>query len=249
MKSTGTSLSALPALTELATDLGVDLTQAAWAELAIYRELLVARAAVEGLMSPGAVERVDEHLLDSLSIVPRLPRDGSIRSCVDVGSGAGLPGIPIAIARPDLQVTLLDASRRRAAFLARAAEALPAHPMRIVTARAETAGRGPLREAFDVAVVRAVAPLAALAELCLPLVRVGGVCLAMKTAAARSELADAEYAIDQCGGGPPLVHELSWPGLRMPRLIVQVAKIARTPPPLPRRDGRPRKRPLRAPTG
>ncbi len=248
MKPPGASLSALSALAKSATDLGIDLTEAAWAELATYRELLVARAAVEGLMSPGAIERVDEHLLDSLSIIPQLPRDGSISTCVDVGSGAGLPGIPIAIARPDLQVTLLDASRRRATFLVRAAEALPAHRMQIVTARAETAGHGPLREAFDLAVVRAVAPLASLAELCLPLVRVGGLCLSMKTAAARTELADAEYAIDQCGGDSPLVHELSWPGLRMPRLIIQVAKIAPTPPRLPRRDGRPQKRPLRGPT-
>ena len=94
MKSTGTSLSALPALTKLAADLGVDLTQAAWAELAIYRELLVARAAVEGLMSPGAVERVDEHLLDSLSIVPRLPRDGSISTVWTWDRGRGCRASP-----------------------------------------------------------------------------------------------------------------------------------------------------------
>jgi len=109
---------------------------------------------------------------------------GEAHRLVDVGSGAGLPGLPIKIARPDLDVTLIESDQAKAAFLVHACAALGLEHVEVVARRAEEAGHDPrLREAFDVAVARALAPLPVLVELCLPLVRVGGRLLAQKTQA------------------------------------------------------------------
>jgi 16S rRNA (guanine527-N7)-methyltransferase len=162
---------------------------------------------------------------------------GDARAVVDVGSGGGMPGLPLAIARPELRVTLLEADRRRAAFLVHAAARLDLD-VRVVAERAETAGRGPLREAFDVAVCRALAPMPVLAELCLPLVRVGGRLLAMK-----AQPEDAAGAIAELGGGPASV--LPAPSAARQRgVVLEVPKVAPTPAAYPRRPGVPSRRPL-----
>ena len=228
-----------------ATSLGVDLTQAARTELGTYRAMLAQRAEREGLMSARAVQGLDEHLIDALSVCRFVPRVAAPQTCIDVGSGAGLPGVAVAIGRPDLCVTLLDAGARRTRFLEDVAAALPDRGLTVVTARAEVAAHGALRESFDVALARAVASLASLVELALPFVRPGGQLLAMKTAGARDEIEAADCAIEACGGRLATCHEVSWPGLRMPRLIVEVGKARPTPPDLPRRDGLPQQRPLR----
>ncbi len=227
---------------------GVDLTRRAKAELAAYRGLLERRAAPEGLMSARAVDRLEEHLVDSLSVCSALPAGDSPATCLDVGSGAGLPGVVVAIARPDISLTLLEPAARRSRFLSSVAALLPDRRLTVVTARAELAARGPLRESFDYAVARAVAPMDALAELALPFVRVGGRFLAMKTAAARGEIEQAAYAVEACGGTPVVLREVAWEGLRMPRLLVVVEKAQPTPDHLPRRDGLPRRRPLSRPS-
>ena len=198
-------------------------------------------------MSQRAVQSVNEHLVDSLSVCRFIPRIAGSQTCIDVASGAGLPGVVAAIARTDLSVTLLDAGVRRTRFLADVAAALPDHGLTVVTARAEMAAHGELREVFDVVLARAVAPLASLVELALPFLRTGGRLLAMKTAAARDEIDAAGYAVETCGGCLAACHEVSWPGLRGPRLIVEVAKVCPTPAGLPRRDGVPQRRPLQPP--
>jgi len=140
---------------------------------------------------PRLMAKADRALIDdSLVLVDHL---GAARSLVDVGSGAGLPGLPIKIARPDLRVTLIEADQAKAAFLVHASAALGLEGVEVVARRAEDAGQDPaLREAFDVAVARALAPLPVLVELCLPLVRVGGRLLAQKTEA--EEVASASNA-------------------------------------------------------
>src|SRR5713101_4790114 len=131
---------------------------------------------------PGLMARSDRALIDDGLVL--LDHLGDARSLVDVGSGAGLPGIPIKIARPDLEVALIEADQAKAAFLVHACAALGLENIHVVARRAEDAGHDPaLREAFDVAVARALAPLPVLVELCLPLVRVGGRLLAQKTEA------------------------------------------------------------------
>src|SRR5260370_22991969 len=146
---------------------------------------------------PGLMARPDRALVeDSLVLLDHL---GGAHNLVDVGSGAGLPGLPIKIARPDLDVTLIESDQAKAAFLVHACTALGLEHVEVVGRRAEEAGHDPrLRDAFDVAVARALAPLPVLVELCLPLVRVGGRLLAQKTAA--EDPAAALRAIQLLGG-------------------------------------------------
>ena len=189
---------------------------------------------------PGLMARVDRALIDdSLVLLDQL---GAASSLVDIGSGAGLPGLPIKIARPDLRVTLIEADQAKAAFLVHACAALVLDQIEVVARRAEDAGQDPaLREAFDVAVARALAPLPVLAELCLPLVRVGGRLLAQKTET--EEVAGASTAIGLLGG--ELANVVRTPSLaRAAGTIVVIDKVRPTPARYPRRSGVPARRPL-----
>ena len=167
---------------------------------------------------------------------------GSARSLVDVGSGAGLPGIPIKIARPDLDVTLIESDQGKAAFLVQACAALELGQVEVVAQRAEEAGHDPrLRERFDVAVARALAPLPVLVELCLPLVRVGGRLLAQKTEA--EDPGAAAHATQLLGG--ELSHVVLTPSAaRKSGTVVVIDKVRPTPDRYPRRPGIPGRRPL-----
>src|SRR6202171_2596462 len=146
---------------------------------------------------PGLTSRPsDELIADSLVLLDHL---GEGEKVVDVGSGGGLPGLPLKIARLSLNVTLIEADQAKAAFLVRACAALGLRDVEVLARRAEELGRDPLyRESFDVAVARALAPMPVLFELCLPLVRVGGRLLAQKTAT--EDVDGAARAIDVLGG-------------------------------------------------
>lgn len=157
-------------------------------------------------------------------------------SVIDVGSGAGLPGIVIAVARPDLRVTLLEADARKGGFLVHVAGLLGLASVTVVNRRAEIAAHDPaLRERFDVAVSRAAAPPPVLCELALPFVQVGGL-LAALVSGSEVAAAAATAAAALCGGGTPDAD---------PRGVLTVAKVAPTPGRLPRRPGVPARRPLR----
>jgi 16S rRNA (guanine527-N7)-methyltransferase len=189
---------------------------------------------------PGLVARPEPGLIeDSLVLIEHL---GDARKVVDVGSGGGLPGLPLKILRPDLELTLIEADQDKAAFLVHACAQLGLEGVSVVARRAEDAGHDPLlREAFDVAVARALAPLPVLVELCRGLVRVGGRLLAQKT---ESEAAStAERAIEVMGGTPAVVHA-SPSGLRRAGTVVVIEKIRPTPPAYPRRSGVPNRKPL-----
>jgi 16S rRNA (guanine527-N7)-methyltransferase len=189
---------------------------------------------------PGLVARPDPGLIeDCLVLVEYL---GDAWKVVDVGSGGGLPGIPLKIARPDLEVTLIEADRDKAAFLVHACARLGLEGVEVVAQRAEDAGHDPrLREAFDVAVARALAPMPVLAELCLGFVRVGGKLLAQKT---DGEGATAGgRAIEIMGGSLSAVHA-SPSGARRTGTVVVIEKIRPTPPAYPRRPGVPNHKPL-----
>ncbi|HEY3194872.1 MAG TPA: 16S rRNA (guanine(527)-N(7))-methyltransferase RsmG [Candidatus Dormibacteraeota bacterium] len=189
---------------------------------------------------PGLMARPDLGLVeDGLVLLDHL---GNARTLVDVGTGAGLPGLPLKIARPELQVTLIEADQAKAAFLVHACAVLNLAGVEVVARRAEDAGHDPhLREAFDVAVARALAPMPVLVELCLPLVRVGGRLLAQKTEA--EEPARAARAIDLLGG--ELSGVLTAPSAaRNTGTVVVIYKARPTPTRYPRRSGVPARRPL-----
>ncbi len=176
---------------------------------------------------------------DSLVLLPFL---GEARRVVDVGSGGGLPGLPLKIARPELEVTLIEADQAKAAFLVQAAARLGLRGVEVLAVRAEEAGRDARhREAYDVAVARAVAALPALVELCLPLVRVGGRLLAQKTSG--DEVAAAARALEMLGGEVVGV-EAAASSARDKGVVVIVAKVRPTPDAYPRRSGIPAARPL-----
>jgi 16S rRNA (guanine527-N7)-methyltransferase len=152
-----------------------------------YARLLATEGTVRGLIGPREVPRLwDRHLLNSAAIASLVPAGARV---VDVGSGAGLPGIPLALARPDLTVTLLEPLARRVAFLTECVDRLGLERVTVVRGRAE---EGPIRRELggaDVVTARAVAPLDKLAGWCLPLLRPGGLLLAMKGSTAAEELA------------------------------------------------------------
>lgn len=179
------------------------------------------------------------HLLDSLSLIP-LAGLGS-GSVVDVGTGAGFPGVPLAIALPGARVTLLDSLGKRVDFLREACGALGLENTRCVHARAEEFGE---RERFDWAVSRAVAPLPILCELSLPLVRTGGRFLAMKSSHSQEELEGAGRAISLLGGRAAWAKDYPIPGTDIQHRLICIEKTSPTPKKYPRRFAQIKKQPL-----
>lgn len=183
------------------------------------------------------------HIADSLSLIPLLPEDASI---IDVGSGAGLPGLVLALAAPDRSVTLLEATGKKCSFLSRVTDDLGLHRVRVRNARAEETGQDPeCREAFGVAVARAVADLPVLLELCAPLVRVGGRVLALKGQSAAEEQARAAFAGEQLGLASPTRY-VPRPDDQPDACVIEYTKVRPTPDRYPRRPGMPAKRPILA---
>lgn len=189
-----------------------------------------------------------DHVLDSLSCALALEK-ARTRILIDVGSGGGLPGIPLAIALPDAHVTLLEATGKKVTFLELATERLGLENVDVVSGRAEDLGRGRLRDRYDVATSRAVASLPVIEEYCLPLLRTGGLAVAMKGQPPDDELAAGKNAAEELGGS--LREVVSVPQLaEMPerrRCLVVVEKETKTPEGYPRRPGLARKRPLGGP--
>jgi 16S rRNA (guanine527-N7)-methyltransferase len=181
------------------------------------------------IVDPAAAEV--QHVGDALTVLPHLPK-GACR-IADVGSGGGVPGIPLAIARPDAAVTLIETTKKKAVFLRETAAALELKNITVLDERVEDVGRGELRETFDVAIARAVGSMVWLAEWCLPLVKKGGKVLAMKGEKVAEDLAGTAKTIRILGGGKAVVHPVSLPGSDH-RVIVEIAKIAVTDKRFPR---------------
>ena len=181
------------------------------------------------------------HILDSLSLLPFLH---SASRVIDVGSGGGLPGLPLAICCPDTEFVLLEATGKKAKFLQNAASSLGLTNVKVVNDRAEVVGKqGAHRQRYDIAIARAVGPMRVLLEYTLPLVRIDGHVLAMKGRRMEEELNDAGDALMLLGGGEVQVYE-SLPGLEDDALIVEVVKDRATPRDYPRRPGEPKSHPL-----
>lgn len=181
------------------------------------------------------------HLLDSLALLP-LAGLGKER-LIDVGCGAGFPGVPLAIAGPGLDITLLDSQRKRVDFLREACAALGLGNTKCVHGRAEEFAQDG-REVFDAAVSRAVAALPLLCELCLPLVKVGGRMLAMKSSHSGDEINGAKNAVKILGGRIGWVKDYTIPGTDVVHRVVCIEKTAPCPGKYPRRFALIKKQPL-----
>jgi 16S rRNA (guanine527-N7)-methyltransferase len=187
-------------------------------------------------------EVVIRHFLDSLSCAQAF--ETPPETLIDVGTGAGFPGIPLKIVWPDLVLTLTDSTAKKTAFLDHVVDVLGLREVTVVTARAETLGRAPRhRERYAAVVARAVAALPVLSEYCLPLCRVGGRFVAPKGSDGAAEATAAEGAIGQLGGRVHAIMPIELPEVE-PRTLVVVDKVSATPAGLPRAIGIPTKRPL-----
>lgn len=226
---------------------GLSLSEAQLAQFETYTTELVAWNSRFNLTRITDYETVQvQHFLDSLAVLmyagDLFPPGGRV---IDVGSGAGLPGLALKIARPDLRVTLADAVGKKVQFLAHMIQRLELPEMVAVHARAEELGRDRAhRAAYDVALARAVADLAVLAEYLLPLVRVGGTAIAQKGARVEEEITRAAKAIRVLGGGAPRLSAYQLPGLDEARSLVLIPKLRPTPAAYPRRPGVPSQTPL-----
>lgn len=240
-----------------AAAIGIDLGTEHLRAMAEHAEVLAAansQGNLTRITDPGDV--AVGHMADSLACLaaldPRLTTQNASEagpsvvdpSVVDVGSGAGFPGLPLAVVRPNWSFTLVEANHRKAAFLGRTVGALALGNAAVVVGRAEEVGHTlDHRGRHWVAVARAVAPLAVLVEYLLPLVRLGGWAVAMKGTRPGPEISGAAAALEALGGRVDEVVPYRLPGLEARHLVV-VAKVAPTAPQLPRRPGRPAKRPL-----
>ena len=186
------------------------------------------------------------HFLESAALIPLLEqhgrplRDGSM---IDVGSGAGVPGVPLKILEPRLRLTLVEANQRKAEFLRALLSALDLSDVAVVPQRAEEAAHdSDHREQYDFAIAKALAPLRTLVELTLPFVRVGGLVLAPKGGEAEREAAEAELALETLKGSVRAIESLRL--AEPPQTVILVDKDLPTPERFPRRPGMPAKRPL-----
>lgn len=195
-----------------------------------------------------AIRNVEEvhikHFMDSLTCLLAMRDLGSER-VIDIGTGAGFPGLVLKIACPGIQLTLVESVGKKADFCRHVVEVLGLDNVQVLTERAEVVGTLPAhREKYDWAVARAVASMPVLAEYLLPLVRVGGNMLAMKGESGPAEAHRAEHALRVLGGELRQLLPVTLPGVVEERYLVVINKVAATPPAYPRHVGIPSKRPL-----
>ena len=206
-----------------------------------YEEILVETNKQFNLTAITETDEVNlKHFVDSISCQSFIKTGASI---IDVGTGAGFPGIPLKIVRDDITLTMIDSLNKRVNFLNTVIENLSLKNAFAYHMRAEEAGKSPkFREKFDVATSRAVANLPVLCEYCLPFVKEGGYFLALKGRDAEAEVEKAEKAIKILGGELQEVHEVFWEGLE--HRVVVIRKVCKTPKKYPRNAGKPSKEPL-----
>ncbi|WP_304508821.1 16S rRNA (guanine(527)-N(7))-methyltransferase RsmG [Anaerotignum sp.] len=190
-------------------------------------------------------EVVLKHFADCLSLVPYLEISQDTK-IIDVGTGAGFPGLPVKIVCPEVSMTLLDSLQKRIGFLEEAIKSMGLKDTVCVHARAEDGGQNSLyREQFDYCVSRAVANLAVLSEYCLPFVKIGGTLAALKGPDALGEIAEAESAIGKLGGRVSKVIDVTIPFTELAHKLVFIEKVSPTPKQYPRKAGKISKKPLK----
>ncbi len=224
-------------------ELGVELHPEALGKFRAFYEYMVEKNKVMNLT--GITEESESarlHFLDCIALLAAA--DFKDKRVIDVGTGAGFPGVPLKIAEPSMDITLLDSLAKRLHFLDEVIDLIGLENTRTIHARAEETP-AEFRGAFDIATARAVTRLDALAELCLPLVKKGGVFVAMKGPAAAEELKEAEKAIKILGGKVEKIHAYTIPGTDVTHSAVVIRKVGTTPKQYPRAWGKIKKAPIK----
>ena len=224
---------------------GVTLNEEQLSQFASYYEMLIEWNDKINLTAITEFNEVlKKHFLDSISIGRILEQNSDV-SVLDIGTGAGFPGIPIKIAFPNVKVTLLDSLNKRVNFLNEVISILGLNDIEAIHGRAEDfAKKGMLREKYDICVSRAVANLSSLSEFCIPYVKVGGKFISYKSEKASEELELSKNALSILGGGNVVCDEFVLPGTDFHRTFIVVNKIKETPAKYPRKAGTPVKQPL-----
>ena len=224
---------------------GITLTERQREQFDRYYELLVERNKVMNLTGITDYDEVNlKHFTDSLTIV-RLKDMSKISTLIDVGTGAGFPGIPIKIAFPHIEIVLLDSLNKRLKFLDDVIRELDLEEIRTLHGRAEDyAKKAKNKEKFDLCVSRAVANLSTLSEYCLPFVKKGGSFVSYKSSGSDEEIKTSENAVNILGGKIEKIEKFMLPDTDIGRALVQIDKVKNTPGRYPRKAGVPAKEPL-----
>lgn len=232
-------------LCERMSAFGITLTDEMQRQFDRYFELLVEWNKVMNLTGITDYDEVNEkHFLDSLAVVRVLDLSGTDR-VIDIGTGAGFPGIPLKIVFPHLHVTLLDSLNKRIRFLGHVAEELQLADVELLHGRAEDfAKKKEYRETYDLCVSRAVANLAILSEYCLPYVKENGYFIPYKSGEIEEELDASKKAVSLLGGKIETVEKFTLPGTDIGRSLVKIRKVKKTSGKFPRKAGLPSKEPL-----
>ncbi len=231
-------------LSNIADCAKIELTEHQLEQFDLYKDLLIEwneKMNLTAITEPSEI--ATKHFLDSLYGLKFIQ---NAKTLIDVGTGAGFPGVPLKIARPELSLTLLDSLNKRLNFLSEVTDKLNLSDVCCIHSRAEDGAKATssLRESFDIATSRAVANLSVLAEYCLPYVKLGGVFLAYKGGEVYDELAGAENAIELLGGETTGVFKYTIPKTDITHSIVVIKKVRSTPPQYPRLQGKIQKKPL-----
>ncbi len=226
-----------------AQEIGYNLQEEQLEQFFTYKELLIEW---NKKMNLTAIEQeediITKHFIDSLSIASYIPDTTKI---IDIGTGAGFPGIPLKILKKDLSITLLDSLNKRITFLEEVIRNLSLENIQAVHARAEElAHKEEYREQYDIAVSRAVAPMHTLLEYMLPYVKIGGKCICMKGPNLQEESKDLQNCLETLGGKIEKIEELVLPETEIKRNIMLIKKENKTPKKYPRNPGMPSKKPL-----
>ena len=231
-----------------AQKIGIDLHKEQIKKFSRYLELLVQwnqKINLTSLKTPREI--IIKHFLDSISCIKIINKyiDTEGISVIDVGAGAGFPGMPIKIICPSIRLSLLEARKKKTTFLQKLTEEMNFQQVKILNGRAETFGKSiDYREKYDIVVSRAVAHLSVLSEYCLPLVRVGGLFIAQKGRSYKEETEKSLKTIQFLGGELIGVENIRIPFINQERYLLVIKKIKDTPSKYPRKEGLPQKRPL-----
>ena len=211
-----------------------------------FYEMLIEKNKVMNLTAITEFEDVvEKHFLDSLSLTETINLNQRLR-VLDLGTGAGFPGIPLKIAFPELEIVLMDSLNKRILFLKEVLNELELSDITAIHGRAEEmAVKAEYRETFDLCISRAVANLSSLSEYCIPFVKIGGTFVSYKSGNIEDEVVQSKKAISVLGGKIVKVQKFTLPDTDVSRSLVQIRKQKRTPKSYPRKSGTPTRNPIR----